>query len=284
MKLLILICSFITPFVLAQCRNTFFYGFKIDEKIDAKLLTASVFYNNKPLTTKLKMICGKPQKIQTKFFYTVQSTSVLGVQKLPYQLPEKSFYWLMTDEMNIEMAAHPERFKIVLDTKNVQLKSAYKLPETFDFLSQNAIYLDLKDKSKNNLDKEFNNKIWGLSLSKISVKTIENSTEKDTTIIYSLREKIPEGVLNRFPEIRNAKFYSVQEFNTKGMYFNQKIFLKIPETIKSYPDKAQGNYIDINGKKCAVSGGITGLGSGGCAGAGLTKKMIIYNINIQIEP
>lgn len=284
MKSFILVCSFITAFALAQCRNTFVYGFKIDENINAKLLTASVFYNNKPLVSKTKMICGKPQKIQSKFFYALQSTNVLESQKLSYQLPEKTFYWLLTDDMNIEMAVHPERFKIVLDSKNSKLKVDYQLPQTYDFLSQNAIYLDLKDKSKNNLDQEFKNKIWGLSLSKISAKTTENSTVKDTTIIYSLREKIPEGILIRFPEVRNAKFYSMQEFNTKGMLFNKKIFLKIPENINPKPDQTKGNYIDINGKKCATSGGIPGMGSGECAGAGITKKMMIYNINIQIEP
>ena len=284
MRVFFLICLFFTSFALAQCRNTFVYGFKIDEKIDSKLIIAQVFYQNKLLISKTKLICGSPKKIKSTFTFLEKTSSFLEGTKLSYQLPAKTFYWLITDDMNIEMATHPDRFKIVIDSKNAKLKRDYQLPQTYDFLSQNAIYLDLNDKSNKNIAKEFTDKVWFLNLSKKETIKEETQIVKDTTLIYSAREKIPEGILVRFPEIRNTSVHSMQEFNTKGMLFNQKIFLKIPESVKSKPDQTKGNYVEINGKKCATSGGITGMGNGECAGAGLTKKMMIYNINIQIEP
>ena len=284
MRMFFWIGLLIFSFAQSQCRNTFVYGFKIDEKIDSKLIIAQVFYQNKPLIAKTKLICGNPKKIKSKFTFLEKTSSFLEGTKLPYQLPAKSFYWLITDDMNIEMATHPDRFKMVIDSKNGKLKRDYQLPQTYDFLSQNAIYLDLNDKSNKNIAKEFTDKVWFLNLSKKETIKEETQIVKDTTLIYSAREKIPEGILVRFLEIRNTSVHSMQEFNTKGMLFNKKIFLKIPENINPKPDQTKGNYVEIKGKKCSTSGGITGMGSGECAGAGLTKKMTIYNINIQIEP
>lgn len=267
----------------SQCRKTFVYGFELVGNVNPELVTATVFYKGKAIVPKTETICGKPLKIKTTFTYLNNSGKILSSVKLPYQLPANRFYWLMTDEMNIEMATHPDRFKIVLNSNDKTLKAKYELPVTYDFLSQNAIYLDLLDKSETNIKKEFKDKIWQFALYEKEKKSIG----KDTILVYSAREKIPEGILLRFPELRNtANIHSVQEFQVKGMLFNQKLFLKMPENKTPKPDAQSNFYISLDGKKCATSGGITGAGFGECAGATIqkNKKAIPCQVNIQIEP
>jgi len=266
----------------SQCRKTFLYGFELVGNATPELVTATVFYKGKAIVPKTETICGKLLKIKKQFTYLKSAAKSLDGIKLPYLLPANRFYWLMTDDMNIEMAVHPDHFKIVLDSKDINLKSKYELPVTYDFLSQNAIYLDLVHKSDANIQKEFKDKIWQFAIYEKEKK----QQPKDTILVYSARGKIPEGIINRFPEIRNTQFHSVQEFQVKGMLFNQKLFLKIPEVKTTKPDAQTGLYISLDGKKCATSGGITGTGFGECAGANIqkNKKPIPYQINIQIEP
>jgi hypothetical protein len=111
-------------------------------------------------------------------------------------------------------------------------------------------------------------------------------TEKDSILVFSVRKRIPLGIKTRFPEINEQSLRSVQEFETFGMLFKQKIFLKIAENTTTKPDAQKGLYISLDGKKCATTGGITGLGFGECAGANVsnTNKAIPYKFNIQIEP
>ena len=116
-----LIGLLIFSFAQSQCRNTFVYGFKIDEKIDSKLIIAQIFYQKKPLISKTKLICGSPKKIKNTFTFLEKTSSFLEGTKLSYQLHAKRFYWLITDDMNIEMPTHPDRFKIVIDSKITKL-------------------------------------------------------------------------------------------------------------------------------------------------------------------
>jgi len=267
----------------SQCRKTFIYGFELVGNVNTELVTATVFYKGKTIIPKTETICGKPLKIRKQFSFIKNSSNTLDGVKLPYQLPEKRFYWLMTDEMNIEMATHPDHFKIVLDSKDKNLKSKYALPITYDFLSQNAIYLDLIDKSNANIQKEFRDKIWQFALYEKEKK----QQLKDTILVYSARKRIPEGILIRFPELKDvSNIHSMEEYNVTGMLFNQKLFLKIPENKIPKPDAQTGHYISLDGKKCATSGGITGIGFSECAGANVKKdkKPIQYQVNIQIEP
>ena len=165
MKNLIFIFSiFLSLQSHSQCRNTFLYGFELVGNVNPELVTATVFYKGKAIVPKTETICGKPLKIKKQFTYLYNSGKILDGVKLPYQLPAKRFYWLMTDEMNIEMATHPDHFKIVLNSNDKALKAKYELPVTYDFLSQNAIYLDLIDKSKANIQKEFKDKIWQFAI------------------------------------------------------------------------------------------------------------------------
>lgn len=266
----------------SQCRKTFLYGFELAGNANPELVTATVFYKGKAIVPKTETICGKTVKIKKQFSYLNNSAKNLDGVKLQYQLPAKRFYWLMTDEMNIEMAMHPDYFKIVLDSKDINLKSKYELPVTYNFLSQNAIYLDLSDKSNANIQKEFRDKIWQFAI----YEKKKQQQPKDTILVYSAREKIPEGILMRFPEIRQTPIHSMQEFKVNGMLYNQKLFLKISEQKKAKPDAQTGLYVSPDGKKCATSGGITGMGFGECAGLMIqkNKKAIPYQIKIQIEP
>jgi hypothetical protein len=49
--------------------------------------------------------------------------------------------------------------------------------------------LDLNDKSSKNIAKEFTDKVWFLNLSKKETIKEETQIVKDTTLIYSAREK-----------------------------------------------------------------------------------------------
>lgn len=282
-KLILILCIFFSLQSHSQCRKTFVYGFELIGTAHPELVTATVFYKGKAIIPQKEIICGKPLKIKTTFTYLKHQGKILDGIKLPYQFPANCFYWLMTDDMAIEMVMHPDRFKIVLDTKDRNLKLEYELPITYDFISQNAIYLDLIDKSEANIQKEFSDKIYGFAIYKKEHKP----QVKDTILIYSSRQKIPDGILLRFPELQNmASIHSVQEFEIPGMLFNRKIFLKMPESKAPKFDAQTGLYISLDGKKCATSGGITGNGFGECAGANVSKdnKPIPYQINIQIEP
>lgn len=266
----------------SQCRKTFLYGFELVGNVNPELVTATVSYKGKTIIPKTETICGKPLKIKKQFTYVKNPGKILDGVKLPYQLPAKRFYWLMTDEMNIEMATHPDRFKIVLNSNDKTLKAKYELPVNYDFLSQNAIYLDLLDKSETNIKKEFKDKIWQFALYEKEKKSIG----KDTILVYSAREKIPEGILMRFPEINVKTIHSTEEYSASGMLYKRKLFLKTSENKTPKPDAQSNFYISLDGKKCATSGGITGAGFGECAGATIqkNKKAIPCQINIQIEP
>ncbi len=266
----------------SQCRKTFLYGFELVGNVNPELVTATVFYKGKAIVPKIETICGKLLKIKTEFNYLKNSGKILDGVKLPYQLSAKCFYWLMTDEMNIEMATHPDRFKIVLNSKDKALKAKYELPVSYDFLSQNAIYLDLLDKSEANIKKEFKDKIWQFAIYEKAKKL----QSKDTILVYSAREKIPEGVLMRFPEINVKTIHSTEEYSASGMLYKGKLFLKTSENKRPKPDAQSNFYISLDGKKCAASGGITGAGFGECAGATFqkNKKVIPYQVNVQIEP
>ncbi|HCM36306.1 MAG TPA: hypothetical protein DF603_19375 [Chryseobacterium sp.] len=282
-KLISIIIIFFSLQSHSQCRNTFVYGFELVSIEAPELVTAKIFYKGKPIVRKTETICGKQLKIKKQFTFLQNSTKNLDDIKLPYQLPANRFYWLMTDDMTVEMATHPDRFKIVLNSNDKTLKAKYELPITYDFLSQNAIYLDLINKDKISVQKEFKDKIWKFALYEKGNK----STLKDTILVYSAREKIPDGILFRFPELKNTgNRHSVEDFWASGILFNQKLFLKISENKIPKPEQQNGLYISMDGKKCATSGGITGGGFGECAGATNQKgkKPVLYQINIQIEP
>lgn len=266
----------------AQCRKTFLYGFELYGIYQPKKIIATVFYNGKIIVPKVKTICGKLLKIKTTFIYIQNSAKSLGGVKLPYQLPSNTFYWLMTDDMNIEMATHPDRFKIVLNSNDNNMKRKYQLPITYDFIAQNAIYLDLLDKSESNIKNEFANKIWKFSLYEKETKPII----KDSILVFSVRKGIPAGIKIRFPEINEQTVRSVQEYATSGMLYKGKLFLKMAENKTVKPDAQRNFYVAIDGGKCATSGGILGFGFGECGGAEVQKnnRPIQYQISIQIEP
>lgn len=282
-KIIFIFSIFLSLQINAQCRKTFLYGFELTEISNLELVSATVLYKGKTIVPKTETICGKSLKIKKQFTFVKNSAKSLDNVKLPYQLPGNRFYWLMTDDMTIEIATHPDRFKIVLNSDDKTLKTKYELPITYDFVSQNAIYLDLINKGKTNIQTEFKDKIWQFALYEKENKP----KQKDTILVYSVREKIPEGILFRFPELKSGgSIHSLMEFQVSGLFYNQKLFLKIPETKTLKPDAQNGLYILLDGKKCATSGGITGVGFGECTGAPIhkNKKPIPYQINIQIEP
>jgi hypothetical protein len=80
---------------------------------------------------------------------------------------------------------------------------------------------------------------------------------------------------------------SMEEHTLKGLFYNNKLFLKIPEKKdpKTIPDKCYGNYTTLQGITCATTGGMTGQGCGECGIKQNSKiKPIYYSVTIQIEP
>lgn len=284
MKRLVLIFALYTSLTSAQSSYSFIYGFTLDEKINTKSITATVYYKDTPLVTEVKMKGGKLQKIKNDFLYLEKTTTVDGLKKVAYNLPKNTFYWWLTDAMNTALTAHPERFKVKIQSKNSQINRTYQLPQTFDLVAENTIRLDVKKKSKQQFEKEFKQKIWRLTLPKKEAIQTKKQSEKDTLLVYSSREKIPDGLLLRFPEIKTTQFFSLQEFTSQGMMVQNKLFLKMEEKMTTNPDQSKGIYVDFDGNLCATSGGILGTGSGACAGAGTTKQRTLYRITIQIEP
>jgi hypothetical protein len=266
----------------AQCRKTFLYGFSLPPNVVATKIDAMIYYKGKPIASILKTICGKLQKIETKFTFLKEKSNWLNGQKLPYTLPGGNFYWLLDDEMATEMATNPNHFQICLTSTDKALKDAYLFPMKYDFVSQNTIYLDLIDRKAETLQKIFDTQIWTLSL--VAKEKVEQA--KDTIVTYNSK-KIPAGLYVRFLELKNQLLlHSVQEFVSQGILYHNKLFLKLPENPKlPKPEAQQGNYVSLDGKRCATSGGILGVGFGECSGVGNTKtKAINYTIQINIEP
>ena len=132
MKRLVLIFALYTSLTSAQSSYSFIYGFTLDKKINAQSITATVYYKNTPLVTEVKMKGGKLQKIKNDFLYLEKTTTVDGLKKVACNLPKNTFYWWLTDAMNTALTAHPERFKVKIQSKNSQINRTYQLPQTFD--------------------------------------------------------------------------------------------------------------------------------------------------------
>ena len=124
----------------------------------------------------------------------------------------------------------------------------------------------MNDKSSKNIAKEFTDKVWFLNLSKKETIKEEAQIVKDTTLIYSAREKIPEGILV-VSEIEILPFILCK---TKECSSTKKIFLKIPEGVEIKTRLNKGNYVDINKKNIALLWNYRM--EGGNAGAGLYQK------------
>jgi hypothetical protein len=278
----ILIFTYTSYQSIAQCNNTFVYGFELVGIKNPELITATVFYNGTAIVPRNKVICNRTIKTRKNFLYLKNNSNTIDGIKMPYELPKNRFYWLMTDDMNIEMAVHPNRYKIILNSNNSSVKKRYELPISYDFISQNAIYLDLLDKSKKNMESEFLNKIWQFAVFK---KQTITKIIKDTTLVYSLREPIPRGILQIVPQL-NLQEHSVQEFSIGNCYLIENTFLmpikSSEKIIKNYHDGITQNFTNIEGKICSKAGGITGMGTVLCAKIKTSK--IKYKLTLIIEP
>ncbi len=267
-----------------QCRNTFVYGCRLPPGINPQAFVLRVYYKGKPLQAKTRTICSKKQQISPTFSFLPAASCKLNNNVLPYTLPGGNFYWMMDDDMGVELATDPNNFKIVVDTKSAALKMKYELPATYDFVSQNAIYLDLIDRNPQTLNKMYLDHIWMLSIS-LRQTQIEPK-EKDTTLVYSARDGFPAGIVKRFPELENVKttLHSTLFYSTKGMLRKGKLYLKMPEGItKPVSDGCTGKYVSLEGAVCFTKGGISGAGCGEC-GLLPHEKVVAYQVDIQIEP
>jgi DNA-binding LacI/PurR family transcriptional regulator len=114
--------------------------------------------------------------------------------KLSYQLPAKTFYWLMTDDMNIEMATHPHRFKtgdvyIILDDRhlvNVILQSKkqkLKIKRDFGIISYNETPLKtVVENGITTISTDFS--LMGKTLAEMLLHSTNQKIENPSDIIF----------------------------------------------------------------------------------------------------
>jgi hypothetical protein len=275
--------------------NTFIYPVQLADGLDNYAgIYLNIKYKKAPLVSKTKRIGGKSTKIQSEFIYLNSNSSQIGTVKLPFSVASKTYYWLLDGDMIIEMALYPERFKIDVTTANPQAAVKYKLPETFDLISENALNIAyLQSFSPSNRNKLLEEKTWKLVVEKKEIVTPKTNTpsrpiEKDTLLVFSVRQGIPKGIRKAIPDLNEDSYIkSMQEHTVKGLLYNNKLFLKIPEKKdpKTIPDRCYGAYTTLQGIACATTGGMTGQGCGECGIKQNSKiKPIYYSVTIQIEP
>ncbi len=288
-KIVVLLCILVCTLSYCQKKqiwnNTFVYGVQLPKKLDSfSGVSILLKYKGEPLLSKSKYIGGKKLKIATEFYYNAQKSNQIGTVKLPFQLLENSYYWLLDGDMVIEMAAFPERFKIDVVTANPETSEYFQLPETFDLISDNALNIAyLASLSKQKREQLLKEKNWTLSVA--TKEKAKSEVEKDTILTYSLRGKIPKGIQKVVSDI-NFQDKSVQEFSVENCYVIDGTLL-IPtksnsKIISSKPDECYENYTTIDGRVCSARGCITGNGSGLCAKIKTSKTK--YSLNLIIEP
>lgn len=288
-KLIVLLFFLFFYFGFAQKKqnwnNTFIYAVQLPKKLNSfSGVNIVLKYQGEPLISKPKYIGGKKAKIASEFYYNAQKSNKIGSIKLPFQLQENTYYWLIDSDMVIEMTAFPDRFKIDVITANPDVFEYYQLPETFDLTSENTLNVTyLQSLSNTKREQLLNEKNWTLSIS--SKEKVKSEVVKDTILTYSLRETIPKGILRNFSEI-NMESKSIQELTIKNCYLIDNILLIPIKSTKKItnkkPDECYENYTTIDGKVCSASGCITGKGSGICSK--IKTSMSKYILTLIIEP
>ncbi len=282
---LLLLQTFI-GFAQQNFNQTFLYGFKLPDEIKSSDMITNIKYKGKPLVPKNRLIAGKLQMAKQNFVYNADASNKIGVVNLPFQLISNTYYWLLDGDMLTEMAVHPTRYQIEITTTNKTILANYNLPVSFDFLTDNALnvsYLkSLKIAERNQLLQQ---KIWVLS---IAPKTKE--VLRDTILTYSIREKIPAGILKIIDVDLNA--HANQEFELNNvLYYKKELFFPVPIKgekpkifVKPIPDQCTNLMTDVKGNTGYASGCITGLGSGKCSGILTARETIKYKVNLIIAP
>ncbi|MFC4262745.1 hypothetical protein ACFOWM_07645 [Ferruginibacter yonginensis] len=142
MKCYFILFIFITTKVNAQQKISWayinIYAFQLPKNISLENIKATVIYKDKPLVSKKRRIGKTYINIQPTFI-KVDSMAALSIYKaLPISLPSQTFIWLVDDDMAIEMALYPNRYKVKIST-TPNTNTNWLLPATFDVLSDNII-------------------------------------------------------------------------------------------------------------------------------------------------
>jgi hypothetical protein len=270
--------------------NTFLYAVQLPDKLDEfSGIYLTIKYKDEPLIPKVKKIGGMKTKIASEFCYASNQSNTICNLKIPFSIPKKTYYWLLDSDMVIEMATFPDRYKVDVITTNAVANKGYNLPQTFDLIAENTLNIAyLKSLSSSKRMALLNEKTWKLSVPEKTIIANKNETiEKDSTLVFSLRNQIPKGILLALPEL-NKNDHSVQEFTIKNTYvIENTLLIPIKRNIKNStqkPDECRENYTDLNGKICSASGCITGNGSGLCSKLKASKNKAKYKLTISIEP
>jgi hypothetical protein len=265
----------------SQCRKTFLYGCKLPEGINPRAVVLQVLYQGKPLQSKVINLCGHKMKVHSTFSFAPASVHSQGGKKLLFHLDGNVFYWLFSDDMCVEMASRPGRYRVKVNSLDPQILAKFDLPQTYDLISENAIYLDLLDKSQLNMNELMRERIFTLNVPQSKSLNVA----KDTVLVYSFRDGLPKGIALRFLELKAlSQMHSMMQFETTGMLRRGKLYLKMPEKLaKTVADGCTGKYVSLEGAVCFIKGGLSG---GGCGECGMlpNEKVAAYHVEIQIEP
>ncbi len=162
----------------------FIYAVKLPPKLNGQAnMRINILYKGKVIISKSRLIDKQVVKILPSFIYYKNATKVIGKYKLPFTLPPNTYYWLLQSDIELEIAIHPERFKIqVIGTGN-KLLQQYELPEMFDFVSVNTININyLKTFKIKEQNKLLQDKTWILNISTKAVES-NNKIAIDTGVI-----------------------------------------------------------------------------------------------------
>ncbi|MCP9753519.1 hypothetical protein [Ferruginibacter sp. HRS2-29] len=263
--------------------SLFLYSFKLAPEVPAQYLEAVVLYKGRPMLPPAKGAGGKRQLPGMRFTYSLQPTDNTGSVTLPFVIPGGSFTLLMDAEMLLEMTQYPDRYKFRVNKVNKDPVAGYVLPEVFDFIPGHALNIAyLHTLSPQERDDEINENAWMLSLASLQVTPL-----RDTTLTYSLTA-IPKGILLALPGISKAADTVQRLVIDKAFLFKHRLLMPVPakkqEPPKPFPDRCFGILTDMEGRTCATSGCISGMGSGDCALLKNAAGTLSYRISVLITP
>ena len=295
-KLLLILLLLGTLNLFAQKKQywggTMIVTFKLPPAISgSKFIQANVMYNSQLLIAKPRFIGGVKRNIQPSFSYSAIASDRVGGLKIPVTIPAGTYAWLCDDDMLIEMAVHPERYKIQLTGKGLQ-PDVYALPVLFDFVTENSLnlaYLQNMDETQRNL--LWLQKIWMLSVPLKETNPDNKPQVTDTTLYFRLQKNdIPAALkMKPYNDLYNDASRAGQRFVINKAYlYKGKIFIsrgKFKDPALVHPDECISGFMDLNGIPCSVSGCLTGRGNGGCAGMFLPgSKAKEMEVTVVIDP
>jgi hypothetical protein len=271
--------------------NTFIYAIRLPAALaNSEGVKATILYKGKILQPKKILIGGKLVSQPSSFFYSIRGTNTVYGLALPIAVPANCFIWLFDSDMLIEMTNFPNRYQINISTTDGDILKKYSVPVTFDFIPDNALNVTyLKSMGQKKATELLLQKTWLMSIeTKLPNITVE---ERDTTLLFSLRNSLPKGVETICTGI-NKQAKANQEFVFTNCYLYKKTlffpYTSNPSLAKikapiNHPDICKNKMIDVWGNTCATSGCITGFGAGNCSGLN-KNNAVAYKVTIIIEP